>query len=89
MKKQFLRSKKDRVVAGVCGGIAEYTSWDVKLIRFLSVIIILITGWAFLLYVLLWLLIPQATNVSQIKTTSLIEYIDNLEKTIKSAFRKK
>lgn len=50
------------MIAGVCGGIAEWLGWDVTLVRVLYVVIS-IASVAFpgiLVYLLLWLIMPQA-----------------------------
>ncbi len=43
MPKIFTRSASDSVVAGVCGGIAEYTDRDPRLVRFVCAIALLLT----------------------------------------------
>jgi len=55
------RSSSDRVLAGVCGGVAEYFDWDVTLVRVLWVVgsILVLPGAGVLAYVLLWLLAPE------------------------------
>ena len=55
------RSKTDRILGGVCGGIAEWLGWDATLVRVLFVVISLASA-AFpgiLVYVLLWILMPE------------------------------
>lgn len=50
------------MIAGVCGGLAEWLGWDVTLVRVLYVVIS-IASVAFpgiLVYLLLWLIMPQA-----------------------------
>jgi phage shock protein PspC (stress-responsive transcriptional regulator) len=55
------RSRNDRVIAGVCGGIAEFLGWSPTVVRVLWVILTPTTLFAgFLIYLLLWLLMPQA-----------------------------
>jgi len=41
MKKKLYRSKKDHMIAGVCGGIAEYFDVDTTLVRLLTVLFVL------------------------------------------------
>jgi len=56
------RSKEHRIIAGVCGGIAEWLGWDVTLVRALYVVVSLLSA-AFpglLAYIILWVLMPQA-----------------------------
>jgi phage shock protein C len=60
MKKMF-RSRDDRVLAGVCGGIGELYSIDPKLIRLIFVFIGLATGIIPILitYVVAWIVLPE------------------------------
>lgn len=55
------RSKDQRIIAGVCGGIAEWLGWDATLVRVLFVVVSLASA-AFpgiLVYLVLWLLMPE------------------------------
>jgi len=55
------RSRNNRVIAGVCGGVAEWLGWSPTLVRVLWVILTPTTIFAgFIAYLLLWLLMPQA-----------------------------
>lgn len=56
---KLYRSKTHRVIAGVCGGIAEYFETDPALIRVIFVFLSLIGAGGLLLYVLLWAIIPE------------------------------
>ncbi len=56
------RSKKDRVLGGVCGGIAEWLGWSSTLVRVLYVLISILSA-AFpgtLVYIILWIIMPSA-----------------------------
>jgi phage shock protein C len=56
------RSRRDRMLAGVCGGLAEWLGWDPTLVRVLYVVGSILSA-AFpgaLVYVLLWLVMPEA-----------------------------
>ena len=44
MSESFHRSKSDRWITGVCGGLAETYSWDPKLVRLLYILLCLILG---------------------------------------------
>ena len=53
------RSRRHRIVAGVCGGLAEWLGWSPLLVRVLFVLVgalPLLSG--ILVYVVLWLLVP-------------------------------
>ena len=56
------RSRRQRMIAGVCGGIAESLGWDVTLVRILYVVVSVVSA-AFpgiLAYVILWLVMPES-----------------------------
>ena len=60
----FLRSRHDRMLAGICGGIAQRFGWNSTLVRVLFVIISLASA-AFpgiLVYLILWLLMPEESS---------------------------
>ncbi|MCD6551287.1 PspC domain-containing protein [Thermotoga sp.] len=57
--KQLKRSKKNRIIAGVCGGIAEYFGIDPTLVRLIWVLITLAWGAGLLLYIVAWLIMPE------------------------------
>ncbi len=55
-----LRKSHDRILGGVCGGIAEWLGWDPTLVRILYVIVSVVSV-AFpgmLVYLILWLIMP-------------------------------
>jgi len=56
---QLKRSKKNRIIAGVCGGIAEYFGVDPTLVRLIWVLITLAWGAGPLLYIVAWLIMPE------------------------------
>jgi phage shock protein PspC (stress-responsive transcriptional regulator) len=59
--KKLYRSK-NKWLAGVCGGIAEYLNLDPIIIRVLWVIFSLLYGVGVLAYIVAWLLIPKNPN---------------------------
>lgn len=56
--KRLYRSKDDKWIAGVCGGIAEYLGIDPLIIRILLILLILFGGSGFVFYIVAWILIP-------------------------------
>lgn len=61
--RKLTRSTDDRWIAGICGGLAEYTGIDATLIRVvLLVATILGAGSLVLIYLICWLLIPKASS---------------------------
>jgi len=63
--KRLYRSKKDKIIGGVCGGIAEYLNIDPTLIRFLWVIGSLLWGAGIIAYILAWIIIPEKTSINK------------------------
>jgi phage shock protein C len=57
--KRLLRSKNNKIIAGVCGGIGEYFNVDPVLIRLIWVIITLMGGAGILAYIIAWIIIPE------------------------------
>jgi phage shock protein C len=53
------RSRDDRVIAGVCGGLGEYLGVDAVLIRIGAVVLVFAGGAGILLYVIGWLAMPE------------------------------
>lgn len=59
--KRLTRSRTDRMIAGVCGGLAEYFDLDVSIIRILFVVLTIFTA-AFpgiLVYIVMWIVVPE------------------------------
>lgn len=57
--KRLYRSEKDRMIGGVCGGLGEYFQVDSSLFRLLFVVITLFGGAGILLYLVLWIILPR------------------------------
>jgi len=55
------RSRKNKVIAGVCGGIAEWLEWDPTVVRILYVIVsaLSVAFPGIIVYLLLWILMPK------------------------------
>jgi len=58
--KRLYRSRDERMIAGVCGGLGEYLNTDPTVIRILFFVIILISfGAGLVLYLAMWLIVPE------------------------------
>jgi phage shock protein C len=61
MTDRLYRSVDDRMIAGVCGGVAARLGIDPSIVRVVWAILILPTGFiALAAYLLMWLIVPQA-----------------------------
>ncbi len=58
MTKRLQRSRTEKMIAGVCGGIAEYFEVDPTLVRLIWVAVSLLAGTGVLLYLILWVVVP-------------------------------
>jgi phage shock protein C len=65
--KKLWRSRKDRKIAGVCGGLGAYFGVDPVLIRILFIFFLFIGGTALLAYILLWIVTPLKSESWQDK----------------------
>ena len=59
-EKRLLRSPDDRMLAGVCAGIADFFGLDVSLVRIATLVLILFGGLSIWVYALLWIIVPKA-----------------------------
>jgi phage shock protein C len=57
--RKLYRSRTDRKLAGVCGGLAQYLNADVTLIRVLFVVLALLGGPGLVMYLVLWIIVPE------------------------------
>jgi phage shock protein PspC (stress-responsive transcriptional regulator) len=61
--RRLTRSTTDRMIGGVCGGLANYLGVDPTLVRIIFVIMVL-SGVSPFLYLILWLVVPSDTMIS-------------------------
>ncbi len=57
--KRLYRSKADRIIGGVCGGIGKYFELDPVLVRVLWAIAFFVGGAGLLAYIIAWIIIPE------------------------------
>jgi phage shock protein C len=63
MQKRLHRSRTEKMIAGVCGGLAEYLDLDPTIVRVVWVLITLLAGAGILLYLVMWIVVPLDTPV--------------------------
>jgi phage shock protein C len=59
MRERLYRSRRFRIFGGVAGGLAQYFNLDPVLIRVLFVIVTILHGFGILLYIILWIVVPE------------------------------
>lgn len=57
--RKLYRSRSDRAIAGICGGLADYLRVDPLVIRLLTLFLILFGGLSIWIYIILWLVVPE------------------------------
>lgn len=57
--RQLRRSRKDRSIAGICGGLAQYLQVDSTALRIITLILMIFGGMSLWIYIILWLIIPE------------------------------
>ncbi len=63
MEKKLYKSVKDRKLAGVCGGIAEYFDIDSSIVRILWLIVIFCAGTGILVYIICAIVLTDNPNI--------------------------
>ncbi|MFA6005564.1 MAG: PspC domain-containing protein [Patescibacteria group bacterium] len=85
---RLYRSESDRMIGGVCAGIADYFGVDASLIRILFITITLFGGSGVLLYFILWVVIPlessSENNVQETMQSNAKEISDTAKRLTKS-----
>jgi phage shock protein C len=62
--KRLYRSRKNRVIAGVCGGIGEYLNVDPVLVRLIAVFLLFVGGGSLIAYIVCIFVVPDEPRVS-------------------------
>lgn len=62
--KKLYRNPDDMMIAGVASGIATYFGIDTVVVRILFIIATIFWGWGIILYIILWIVMPEARSVS-------------------------
>jgi len=72
ISKRLYRSEEDKMLGGVCGGIAEVYDFDATLIRLITVALIL-SGISPIIYLIAWLIIPSESELKNKKKVKEVE----------------
>lgn len=85
MNKRLERDSENKVLGGVCGGLAKYFGFDAFLFRALFLLLIFVGGGGVAIYVVLWVILPEtkriySANSSQNYTTFEKAEMPNKEK---------
>jgi len=85
--KKLFRDGDDKFIGGVASGIGHYFDVDVIWIRLAFILTGVFTGFGFLLYIILWVLLPEAkTTAEKLQMEGEAVNINNIEKKIREEF---
>jgi len=74
MTKKFYRSKKNRTIAGVCDGLAEYFDVDPIIVKLIILILVLSFGAGLIAYIIAWIVVPEEPdNLYPVSTENSVE----------------
>ena len=74
MSKKLYRSRTDSMIAGVCGGLAEYFNVDVILVRIAAVVLALVAhGAGLIAYLIFWVIVPQKPLTETLNETGEVQ----------------
>jgi phage shock protein PspC (stress-responsive transcriptional regulator) len=65
--KRLYRSRDERMLGGVCGGLAEYLHTDQALIRVLFVLFALAAGPGIIAYLVMWIIVPLEPSNTELE----------------------
>ena len=95
--KRLFRDPDNKVIGGVCSGIAAYFGWDVTILRILLIILAFPILWngAFIIkgivlfYIIAWIIIPEAnTATDKLSMKGMKVNVENIGKTVTDGFEK-
>ncbi|MFH1004298.1 MAG: PspC domain-containing protein [Bacteroidota bacterium] len=82
-RRRIFRNPDDKVLGGVCGGIAAYFDFDVLWLRLLVVLLFFGFGSGLLIYIILWIIIPLAkTSAEKLEMRGETVNVSNIGKTV-------
>ena len=85
---RLYRSSTDRIVAGVCGGLAEYLEIDPVLVRLAFVLLLFASGIGIPIYVILWIVMPEQDSEAGSDTELIQKSINDISETVQSGARR-
>lgn len=85
---RLTRSSTDRIIAGVCGGLAEYLEIDPVFVRLAFMVLILASGIGIPIYIMLWIVMPDGDNEAVADSDVIQKNINDIGETVQSGARR-
>jgi phage shock protein C len=70
--KRLYRSEKDKMIGGVCGGLAQYFNIDPTVVRLIFVLFLLLGGPGLLVYIIMWIVVPMDRGAVDVQVQASI-----------------
>ena len=84
--KRLERNPMNKVIGGVCSGLAEFFGLDIALVRIAFVIAFLFASFGFWLYIILWIVLPERSQQPTTNSQQPIANSQQSESKVKSIF---
>ena len=85
--RRLYRNPDDKVIGGVCSGIAAYMGWDVTLVRLFTLVFGFLFQGIIVAYIISWILIPEAQTATEILSMKGMKVnVENIGKTVTDNF---
>ena len=85
--KRLFRNPDNKVIGGVCSGMAAYFGWDVTLVRIFLIIFAILFKSIVIFYIVAWIIIPEAQTASEKLSMKGMEVnVENIGKTVTNGF---
>lgn len=85
---RLTRSSTDKIIAGVCGGLAEYLEIDPVLVRLAFIVLFFASGIGIPIYIILWIVMPQGENEAIVGSEVIQKNINDIGETVQSGARR-
>lgn len=83
---RLYRSNTDRIIAGVCGGLAEYLHVDSTIVRLIFIVLAFMGGAGIVLYLILMIIVPASDTHADVDTKEKMrEFVEKAAGTVQGA----
>ncbi|MDR2498679.1 MAG: PspC domain-containing protein [Tannerellaceae bacterium] len=87
--RRLFRNEDDKMLGGVCSGLAAYMGWDPTPVRLLAFVLIFVWAVSIPIYIVLWMLVPPArTATEKLQMRGENVTVENIGKTVTDGFEK-
>jgi phage shock protein PspC (stress-responsive transcriptional regulator) len=86
-QRRIYRDPDGRIIGGVCSGLGAYFNWDPLIWRVIFVALVIAGGFGLALYLILWIIVPEArTTAQKLEMRGDPVTIENIKDTVKQEF---